>query len=153
MKIKAIIFGAAGMVGEGVLLKALNDERVESIASISRKPCKRSHSKLKEIIHNNFYDYAEIENQLQEYDDCFFCLGISSVGTSEQDYTKVTYDLTMAAAKTLSHLNPDMIFCYVSGTGTDRTEHSRMMWARVKGRTERSYSFPLKQSIVSDLDL
>jgi len=136
MKIKAIIFGATGMVGEGILLQALKNENVESVLIIGRRPCNRTHEKLKELIHQDFFDYSSIEAYLKGYNACFFCLGVSSVGMNEKDYTRITYNLTMAAATTLSRLNPEMTFCYVSGTGTDSTEHGKMMWARVKGRTE-----------------
>ncbi len=136
MKIKIIIFGASGMVGEGVLLTALGHDEVESILVIGRKPCGIVHSKLKEIIHKDFFDFSSIENELKGFDACFFCLGVSSVGMSEPDYTRITYDLTMEAAKILSRLNPNMTFCYVSGMGTDSSEKGRIMWARVKGKTE-----------------
>ena len=136
MKIKAIIFGATGMVGEGVLHVVLRHPDVESVLVIGRKSCDVKHPKLKELIHNDFYDYSVIERELTGYNACFFCLGVSSIGMSEKDYTRVTYDLTMEAAKTLSRLNLDMTFCYVSGAGTDSTEKGHIMWARVKGRVE-----------------
>jgi uncharacterized protein YbjT (DUF2867 family) len=136
MKIKAIIFGATGMVGEGVLHVALEHPDIESVLVIGRKPCDMKHPKLKELIHNDFYDYSAIEKKLVGYNACFFCLGVSSVGMSEKDYTRVTFDLTMEAAKALSRLNPGMTFCYVSGAGTDSTEKGRIMWARVKGKVE-----------------
>jgi hypothetical protein len=136
VKIKAILFGATGMVGEGVLLTALNHKDVESVFVISRKPCSIAHEKLKELIHNDFFDYSALEEHLQGYNACYFCLGTSSVGMNEQEYTRTTYDLTMQAASTLSRINPGMTFCYVSGTGTDSTEQGRWMWARVKGKTE-----------------
>ena len=136
MRIKAIIFGATGMVGEGVLHKSLNHPDVDSVLVIGRRSCKVNHPKLKEIIHNDFYDYSNIGDQLKGYNACFFCLGVSSLGMKEKDYAHITYDLTMKAAGMLSNLNPDMTFCYVSGTGTDSTEKGRIMWARVKGKTE-----------------
>jgi uncharacterized protein YbjT (DUF2867 family) len=136
MKINAILFGATGMVGEGALLEALDHHQIESVLVIGRRPCKITHSKLKELIQHDFYDYSTIENHLKGYDACFFCLGVSSVGMSEDDYRRVTYDLTMKAATTLSKLNPEMTFCFISGTGTDSTENGRSMWARVKGKTE-----------------
>jgi uncharacterized protein YbjT (DUF2867 family) len=145
MKIKAIIFGATGMVGEGVLHVALGHPDVESVLVIGRKSCDVKHPKLKELLHNDFYDYSAIEKDLTGYNACFFCLGVSSVGMTEKAYTRVTYDLTMEAAKTLSKLNPDMTFCYVSGAGTDSTEKGSSMWARVKGRVEnRLKEFPFK---------
>ncbi len=134
--IKAIITGATGMVGEGVLHICLNHPNVEQILVINRKPCGVQHPKLKEIIHTDFYNLSSIEDQLIGYNACFFCLGISSVGMKEADYFKVTYTLTMHVAETLSRHNPDMTFCYISGAGTDSTEKGRIMWARVKGKTE-----------------
>ncbi len=134
--IKAIITGATGMAGEGVLHICLNHPNVEQILVINRKPCGVQHPKLKEIIHTDFYDLSPIEDQLIGYNACFFCLGISSVGMKETDYFKVTYTLTMHVAETLSRHNPNMTFCYISGAGTDSTEKGRIMWARVKGKTE-----------------
>jgi uncharacterized protein YbjT (DUF2867 family) len=135
-KLNAIVFGATGMVGEGVLYKTLEDPEVESVLVIVRKPTNVSNPKLKEIIHKDFYDFSSIEGHFKGYDACFFCLGVSSIGKNEIDYTKVTYDLTINAAKILLKYNPDMTFCYVSGQGTDSTEKGRLMWARVKGKTE-----------------
>ncbi|MDE3058577.1 MAG: epimerase [Bacteroidota bacterium] len=136
MSIKAILFGGTGMVGGGVLHEALNDAAVESILVIGRRTCSVKHEKLSEILHNDFYNYAAIENRLSGYNACFFCLGVTSIGKNEEDYRRLTYDLTMAAARTLSRFNPDMVFCYVSGAGTDSSEKGRTMWARVKGKTE-----------------
>jgi hypothetical protein len=135
-KIKAIITGSTGMVGEGVLLECLNHPEIESILVINRRPCGVTHPKLKEIIHIDFFDLLPIESQLSGYNACFFCAGVSSVGMKEPKYTRITYDLTMNFAQTLSKLNSDMTFCYVSGAGTDSSEKGRMMWARVKGKTE-----------------
>jgi hypothetical protein len=136
MKLKAIIFGSTGMVGEGVLIEALKHPDVESVLVVSRKSLNLKHSKLKELIHKDFFDYSTIEDHLKGYNACMFCLGVSSVGMNEKDYTRITYDLTMCAARTLSKLNSDMTFCYISGTGTDSSEKGRLMWARVKGKTE-----------------
>jgi hypothetical protein len=136
LKIKAIIFGATGMVGEGVLHISLNHPAVESVLVIGRRSCGTNHAKLKEIIHNNFFDYKNIEEELKGYNTCFFCLGVSSIGMKKEDYSRITYNLTMCAAETLSNLNPDMTFCYISGQGTDTSENGRLMWARVKGKTE-----------------
>src|ERR1039457_5184587 len=136
VKIKAIITGATGMVGEGVLLECLQHPDVEAVLVINRKPCGVRHPKLKEIIHPDFYDLSFVESQLSGYDACFFCLGVSSVGMKEPEYFKVTYTLTMNVARTLSKVNKNMVFCYVSGAATDSTEKGRMMWARVKGKTE-----------------
>ncbi|MCF0069979.1 epimerase [Dyadobacter sp. CY261] len=135
-KIRAIITGTTGMVGEGVLLECLESQDVESVLVINRRPLGITHPKLKEIVHKDFYDLSSIENQLKGYNACYFCLGISSVGMKEPDYKRITYDLTMHAAELLSRQNPGMTFCYVSGASTDSTERGSIMWARVKGKTE-----------------
>jgi nucleoside-diphosphate-sugar epimerase len=135
-KISVILTGSTGMVGEGVLHECLQDNDVEQVLVINRKPCGITHSKLKEIIHADFFDLSSIENQLTNYNACFFCLGVSSVGMKEPEYYQLTYTLTMHVAQTVSKLNPDSVFCYISGAGTDSTEKGRMMWARVKGKTE-----------------
>jgi nucleoside-diphosphate-sugar epimerase len=136
MKIKAIITGATGMVGEGVLHECLLHPEVESVLVINRKPCGVNHTKLKEITHKDFFDLPLIENQLAGYNACYFCAGVSSVGKKEDEYRHITYDLTLNFANFLVKLNRDMTFCYVSGVGTDSTEKGRIMWARVKGKTE-----------------
>ncbi|MBK0379390.1 NAD-dependent epimerase/dehydratase family protein [Mucilaginibacter segetis] len=135
-KIRLIITGTTGMVGEGVLHESINNSDVEAILIINRKKSGVTHSKVTEIIHSNFYDMSNIENSLKGYNTCFFCLGVSSIGMSEKEYTKVTYTLTMHVAQTLSRLNQEMKFCYISGAGTNSTEKGRSMWARVKGKTE-----------------
>jgi len=132
--LNVIVTGATGMVGEGVAHECLLHENVDQVLIINRKPSGMSHPKLKEIIHTDFFNLSSIENQLKGYNACFFCLGMSSVGMSEADYARVTYDLTINFARTLSRLNPEMTFCYISGTGTN--EQGKMMWARVKGKTE-----------------
>ena len=136
MKIKAIITGATGMVGEGVLHECLLHPDVESALVINRKSCGVNHEKLKEIIHKDFFDLSSIEDQLKGYNACYFCAGVSSIGKKEDEYKRITYDLTMNFANKLVKLNSDMTFCYVSGVGTDSTEKGRSMWARVKGKTE-----------------
>lgn len=136
MKIKAIITGATGMVGEGVLHECLLHPDVEQVLVINRKPGGVSHPKLKEIIHADFHNLSSIENQLQNYNACYFCLGVSSVGMKEDKYHRLTYDLTVHCAETFSRINKEMIFCYVSGSGTDSSEKGKSMWARVKGKTE-----------------
>ncbi|HEX4371864.1 MAG TPA: NAD-dependent epimerase/dehydratase family protein [Puia sp.] len=144
--IKAIITGATGMVGEGVLHECLLHPQVESVLVINRKPCGVVHPKLKEIIHNDFFDLSSIEDQLAGYNACFFCLGVSSIGMKEPEYFKLTYSLTMHVAETLSKLNPEMTFCYISGKSTDSTEKGKMMWARVKGKTENDlFKLPFKE--------
>ena len=135
-KINAIITGSTGMVGEGVLLESLQHPYIESLLVVNRRPCGVTHPKLTEIIHTDFFNLLPVESRLTGYNACFFCAGVSSVGMKESEYTRITYDLTLNFANTLSKLNPDMTFCYVSGAGTDSSEKSRMMWARVKGRTE-----------------
>lgn len=136
MTIRPIIFGATGMVGEGVLHVSLRHPKVESVLVIGRKPCGVNHEKLTEVIHTDFFDYTSLSDRLKGYNACFFCLGVSSIGKTEEKYTRFTYDLTMAAARALVALNSDMTFCYVSGAGTDSTERGRSMWGRVKGKTE-----------------
>lgn len=134
--LKVIITGATGMVGEGVLHECLLHPAVESVLVVGRKQCGVVHPKLKEIIHQDFFDISSIANQLTGYDACYFCLGVSSVGMKEADYYKMSYTLTLNFAQTLSKVNPKMTFCYVSGSGTDSSEKGRSMWARVKGKTE-----------------
>lgn len=133
---KVIIFGASGMIGKGVLLECLDDARVKGVLTIGRSKLDLDHPKLQQIVHQDFTDFSTIKDQLSGCDACFFCLGISAAGLSEQDYRKITYDYTMAAAHMLYELNPEMTFAYVSGQGTDSSERGRMMWARVKGKTE-----------------
>jgi uncharacterized protein YbjT (DUF2867 family) len=135
---KVILFGATGMVGQGVLRECLLDPGVQHILSIVRTPSGQDHPKLRELVHSNFFDYSTIESELTGLDACFFCLGVSSAGIDEAKYTHLTYDLTLAAAAALARLNPNMTFLYVSGAGTDSTEHGRTMWARVKGKTENA---------------
>jgi uncharacterized protein YbjT (DUF2867 family) len=133
---KVILFGATGMVGQGVLRECLLDPGIESVLVVGRSPTGQRHAKLREIMHGNFLDFSAIESELTGYDACFFCLGVTSVGLSEERYRQLTYDITMAAATTLAKLNPGMVFIYVTGRGTDSTESGKLMWARVKGKTE-----------------
>jgi len=135
---KVLLFGATGMVGQGVLRECLLDAQVQRVLSVGRSTLGQQHPKLHEIVQHDLFDLASIEQQLQPYDACFFCLGVSSVGMSEEAYRHVTYDLTLAVARTLVRLNPAMTFAYISGTGTDSSEHGRSMWARVKGATENA---------------
>jgi hypothetical protein len=136
MKINAIITGATGMVGEGVLQECLIHPDVEKVLVINRKPCGLIDPKLTEILHTDFFDLSAVSGQLKDYNACFFCLGVSSVGMKEEKYYSMTYTLTMHMAEILSKQNPEMTFCYVSGAGTDSTEKGRISWARVKGKTE-----------------
>jgi uncharacterized protein YbjT (DUF2867 family) len=135
-QMKVILFGATGMVGQAALRECLLDPNVEQVLSIVRTPTGQQHAKLRELTHPDFFDYSSIEPQLTGFDACFFCLGVTSAGMTEAQYTRVTHDLTLAAASTLARLNPTMTFVYVSGSGTDSTERGRTMWARVKGKTE-----------------
>jgi hypothetical protein len=148
-KLKVIITGATGMVGEGVAHECIQHPGVESILLLTRKPSGIVHPKLRELVHENFYDLSRVKDQLKDYDACFFCLGITSVGKGEEEYRKVTYDLTMHVAKTLVELNPAMTFCYVSGSGTDSTVKGSLMWARVKGLTENHLlALPFRQAFM-----
>jgi len=133
---KVILFGATGMVGQGVLRECLLDSEIESVLAVGRSPTGQRHPKLREILHDNFLDYSAIGSQWAGYDACFFCLGVSSVGMSEERYRHLTHDITLAAATALARLNPQMVFVYVTGRGTDSTGQGRLMWARVKGKTE-----------------
>jgi uncharacterized protein YbjT (DUF2867 family) len=146
MKIKTIITGATGMVGEGVLLECLNHPDVEQVLVINRKPGGVSHPKLREIIHTDFFNLAPIEQRLIGFNACFFCLGASSVGMSKEEYRHITYDLTLNIAQLLAQLNPGMTFCYVTGAGTDSSEQGRIAWARVKGATENALIRLFKQA-------
>ncbi|WP_426492140.1 epimerase [Hymenobacter sp. 102] len=137
MKLRVILTGTTGMVGEGVLLECLQTPEVEQVLSISRRPSGHQHPKLRELLHEDFQNLGPIADQLTGYNACFFCLGVSSVGMQEPEYRRLTHDLTLHFARTLlAHNGPDLTFCYVSGAGTDDTLRSRQMWARVKGETE-----------------
>jgi len=135
---RVVIFGASGMVGQGVLRECLLDPEVEQVLSVVRSASGQTDAKLREIVHNDFMDFSGIAAELRGYDACFFCLGVSSAGMTEAEYTRVTYAITTAAATTLVRVNPGMVFEYVSGLGTDSTEKGRSMWARVKGKTENA---------------
>jgi uncharacterized protein YbjT (DUF2867 family) len=133
---KVVLFGATGMVGQGVLRECLLAADVESVLVIGRTPTGREHPKLHEIVHKDLYDLAALESQLTGFDACFFCLGVSSAGMSEEAYRHITYDLTLGAGGVLAKASPGLTFIYVSGASTDSTEQGRSMWARVKGKTE-----------------
>ncbi|HEX5553217.1 MAG TPA: NAD-dependent epimerase/dehydratase family protein [Chitinophagaceae bacterium] len=135
-KIRAIITGVTGMVGEGVLHECLQHPEVEKVLVINRKPCGITHPKLTEIIHADFFDLSPVREAFRGYNACFFCLGVSSVGMKEDKYRRLTYDLTVNFAKTLALPDNELTFCYVSGMGTDSTAQGKIMWARVKGQTE-----------------
>lgn len=133
-----LLLGATGMVGQGVLRECLLASDVLRVTTLGRTATGQTHAKLDELVHASLFDLSPIESRLTPYDACFFCLGVSSAGMSEQKYTVVTHDLTLSVARTLARLNPGMTFVYVSGMGTYTTEHGRSMWARVKGRTENA---------------
>jgi uncharacterized protein YbjT (DUF2867 family) len=133
-----LLFGATGMVGQGVLRECLLDPGVERVLAVGRRKTGLEHEKLREIVRADLFDLSAVEGELAGHDACFFCLGVSSAGMSEPEYTRVTFDLTMAVARVLARLNPGMTFIYVSGAGTDAGERGRTMWARVKGRTENA---------------
>jgi uncharacterized protein YbjT (DUF2867 family) len=135
---KVILFGATGMVGQGVLRECLLSTDVHLVQTIGRSAVGKEHQKLREIVRRDLFDYSGLEADLTGFDACFFCLGISSAGMKEADYERVTYGITLAAATALAQFNPDMTFIYVSGMGTDSTEQGRVMWARVKGKTENA---------------
>jgi uncharacterized protein YbjT (DUF2867 family) len=136
--VKVILLGATGMVGQGVLRECMLGPEVETVLAIGRNATAQQHQKLRGIVHNDLSDLSAIEGRLSGYDACFFCLGVSAVGMNEEAYRRVTYDLTISVAKTLVKLNSTMTFIYVSGAQTDSTERGRMMWARVKGKTENA---------------
>ena len=138
MKLKIILTGATGMVGEGVLLECLNHPEVEQVLIVNRKHFDITHPKLKELLLPDFMNLEGIEDELKGYNACFFCAGISSAGLNEQEYSNITYDITIHFAEALVKLNPGMVFNFVSGSHTDSTEKGRVMWARVKGKTENA---------------
>ena len=133
---KVIVFSATGMVGQGVLRECLRDPDVTQVLTVGRAATGQPHSKLREIVHRDFLDFSAIENDITGYDACFFCLGVTSLGLDEARYRHLTYDITLAAARPLARLNPGMTFVYVTGAGADSTGQGRVMWARVKGKTE-----------------
>jgi uncharacterized protein YbjT (DUF2867 family) len=133
---KVILFGSTGMIGQGALRECLLDPAVDEVLAIVRKPAAQTHAKLRELVHSDFTDYTRVAPQLAGYDAAFFCLGTSSVGKSEAEYRVITYDFTLAAARALLAQNPRLSFIYISGEGADQTEKGRVMWARVRGKTE-----------------
>lgn len=135
---KVLLFGASGMVGDGVLHACLGDPRVTEVLAIGRSALGIAHGKLRELHRTDFFQYDDLRAELASTDACFFCLGVSAAGLREADYTRQTFDLTLAAARALSRVRPGATFCYVSGAGTDSSERGRAMWARVKGRTENA---------------
>lgn len=146
---KAIIFGATGMVGQGVLRECLLDPGVEQVLTVGRTATGQQHPKLRELTVPDLTDFSAVEGELTGYDACFFCLGVASSGMAEDAYTRVTYDMPVAAARVLAARNPGLTFVHVSGAGVDSTEQSRVMWARVKGRAENAIlGMPFKAAYV-----
>jgi uncharacterized protein YbjT (DUF2867 family) len=144
-----LIFGATGMVGQGALRECLADPGVGRVVTMGRTITGRQHVKLREIAHANLLDYSGMDRELSGFDACFFCLGVSSAGMTESAYHYLTFGLTLAAARTLVRLNPRMTFIYVSGAGTDSTESGRIMWARIKGKTENALlALPFKSAFM-----
>jgi len=135
---RVVIFGATGMVGQGALRESLRDPQVERVVSVVRAASGKHHEKLREIVHKDFLDFTATENELTGVDACLYCLGVTSSGLDEQAYSRVTYEFTVASAKTLLRLNPGMTFVFVSGTGADSSERGKVMWARVKGKAENA---------------
>jgi uncharacterized protein YbjT (DUF2867 family) len=133
---RVILFGATGMIGQGVLHECLSDPRVDSVLAIGRSRSGQDHPKLRQLTRTDFFDYRDVLSEITGYDACFFCLGVSSAGMSEPDYDRVTRELTLAAATALGERNPGIVFCYVSGVGADSSETGRVMWARVRGKLE-----------------
>jgi uncharacterized protein YbjT (DUF2867 family) len=147
--VNVILFGATGMIGQGVLRECLLAHDVERVLTIGRSATGVQNGKLQDLVHADLWNYAAIEDQLRGFDACFFCLGVTSAGMSEADYTRVTYGIANAAAEMLSRLNPGMTFVFVSGAGADSTEQGRLMWARVKGKAENAIlRMPFKASFV-----
>lgn len=146
---KVILFGATGMIGSGVLLECLDDARVTFVVSVTRRATPGGHPKLTEIVHSDFTDFSGLSATFRDADACFFCLGISSVGLSEAGYHAVTYEVAMAAARVMAQVRPGMTFCFVSGAGADSSEHGRVMWARVKGKTENAVlALPFRRAFI-----
>jgi uncharacterized protein YbjT (DUF2867 family) len=146
---RVVLFGATGMIGQGVLRECLLDDEVQAVLSVARRTTNQEHPKLREIVHQDLTDFSAIANELAGYDACFFCLGVSSVGMSEEEYRRVTHDTAVAAAKTLLEKNPGFTFVFISGMGTDSSESGDTMWARVKGATENTLlSMPFKASFM-----
>lgn len=135
---KVILTGATGLVGEGVLIECLANPQIAEVLVVGRKACGKTHPKLKELLVPSFFELHEFKEQLKGYNTCFYCAGISSAGMNEQDYSYITYDTTLAFAQTLLEINPNIAFCFISGSHTDSGERGKIMWARVKGKTENA---------------
>ena len=144
-----VLFGATGMVGQGVLRECLRDAGVTDVLTVGRSPTGQTHPRLREIVHADLLDFAPLGSTLSGFDACFFCLGVASAGMAETDYRRITFGITLAAATTLVRLNPGMTFIYVSGAGADSSERGRVMWARVRGETENAVlRLPFRTAVV-----
>lgn len=133
---RVVLFGATGMIGSGALIECLEHPDVDSVLAVGRRSCEVEHDELDEVVHDDFLDYSRLRDRFAGVDACLFCLGVSAAGMSEEEYTRITRDFTLAAARALWSVNPDLSFCYISGAGADSEEKSRMMWARVRGGLE-----------------
>ncbi|MDQ1829508.1 NAD(P)H-binding protein [Massilia scottii] len=135
---RVLLFGATGMVGQGALRECLQAADVEQVVAIGRMPTGQRHPKLRDVVHADLFNFASVAAQLEDFDACFFCVGVTSSRMSEPDYTRITHDMTLAVANAVVALNPRMVFVYVSGAGSDSSETSATMWERVRGRTENA---------------
>jgi uncharacterized protein YbjT (DUF2867 family) len=145
-RVRVILFGATGMIGQGVLRECLLDARVAHVLAIGRAPSGKQHAKLEDLVLSDLFDYEAVAGRLAGFDACFFCAGVSSAGSTEAQYTRITVDLTLAAARAVLRANPRLRFGFISGAGADGTEHGRTMWARVKGRAENALlAMPFEQ--------
>jgi uncharacterized protein YbjT (DUF2867 family) len=135
---KVIVFGATGMLGQGTMLECIADASVTQVLAVGRGPSGFKDAKVRDLVVKDLTDYSGVASELAGFDACFFCLGISSAGMKEPEYTRITYDIAIAAAKALVAANPQLTFCYISGAGTDSSENGSSMWARVKGKTENA---------------
>lgn len=144
---KALIISTSGMIGKGLLLECLENPLVESVIAVNRQSCNIQHPKMREILHADFYDFSPVIQEFAHCDACFFCMGVTSAGLREEEYKRITYTLTLNFAQLLVGVNSNVVFCYISGAGSDSTEHGNTMWARVKGKTENALlALPFKDA-------
>ena len=159
LRMRVVLFGATGMVGQGVLRECLRDGEVSQVVCVVRTPMGMRHPKVEELVTGDLFDLGRIQGRLRGHDACFFCLGVSSSGMSEEAYRRLTYDLTLSVADVLARGNPGMTFVYVSGAGTDSSERGKSTWARVKGATENALlrlpfkaAYMFRPSVIVPLD-
>jgi uncharacterized protein YbjT (DUF2867 family) len=156
--LRILLFGASGMVGQGVLRECLRDPEVTEVVTIGRTAIPIDDPKGRNIVHADLLNYSDIENELSDFDACFFCLGVTAAGLSEKEYRRISFDITLCVARVLARLNPEMVFTYVSGAGTDSTGAGRVMWARIKGQTENALlalpfnGYMMRPGIIQPLD-